>query len=653
MCYLWKVMNVRVVCVGEAPGGGVACERLSELPEVPAPRTVYLVLPSERRPKRPFPLLIYEPERASWAPDTYYTPETLCPAQILLAWRTYRMRKWMRKRWRITLLEKAPSIYYFAFDAQGRVVDYNPALEAALHELGLPKVRRGMSTLQLVFPENQASFAQELAFVQEGHSVQVQRQIGPRQAEVCILPLNRRQREKTIYGYYALDATLYHQLVEATLAQQRLQENILASLPEGVVVLDAQDRIQYLNSAAETLLSAPLVEWLGKPFHFPLQGGTFVHKDRILCLDLVPLEASKGRLCVLQDKTPLWQAERFSQLFRILVQSGSFGVLIFQEGPERQLISFYQNPLGAAWLQKWAPNYFDRIQQVLKKADRTALQKALSEKQKIQLELRAPRKKYGWSHLSLNLFPVEIDDPAIKCTYWIAILQDQTELYQLLRRQQRLEQLQNQLILEAQERERQRLAEELHDNVGMLLSVLKMEVSALLQDATEECRFRDRLGELLQRLDEVTQAVRLTSHQLMPPLVEHFGLLPSLEGLIRRAALRSSVEIRFEVRGEPVELPLLKVIQIYRILQELITNTLKHAQAQELYILLHYQRRYLVLEVWDDGKGYSPQGSTGGGIGLQSLAGRLRVLNAHWENLSAPGKGAHYRFEIPLPRKKS
>lgn len=647
-------MDLCVVCVGEAPGGRIACERVPTLPKVPAPRTVYLVLPGEARSRRPFPLLQYDPERADQAPDRYYTPETLSPAQLLLAWRTYRMRKWCQRRWRITLLQKAPSIYYFAFDAQGRIIDYNPALEAALHELGLLKVRRGLPVLELVFPENRASFLQEFALVQEGHAIQVQRSIGSRKAEVCLLPLHQGQSAKPIYGYYALDATLYHQLVEATLAQQRLQENILAYLPEGVVVLDAQEQIQYLNPAAEALLGGALLDWLGKPLPFPVRESTFLYRDHIICSDIVPLESSKGVLCVLQDRTPLWQAERFSQLFRILVQSGPFGLLIFQESAEEgRLLPFYQNPLGATWLQKWAPDYLEGIRQTLKKSDRLALQKALAAKRKIQLELRGSRKKNGWSHLSMSFFPVEMEEPTGKSTYWMAILQDQTELYWLLRRQQKLEQQQNQLILEAQERERQRLAEELHDNVGMLLSVLKMELSALLQEATDECRFRERLGELSQRLDEVTQAVRLTSHQLMPPLVEHFGLLPSLEGLLRRVALRSPIEIRFEVRGEPVDLPLLKVIQIYRILQELITNTLKHAQAQQLHILLHYQKRYLVLEVWDDGKGYSPQEPVGGGIGLQSLAGRLRVLHARWENLSAVGKGAHYRFEIPLLRKKS
>lgn len=647
-------MTLRVFCVGEAPGGSVACERIAVLPHAPEPRTVYLVLPGEELPKQPFPLLRYDPERATQAPDKYYTPETLCPAQLLLAWRTYRLRKWFHKRWRIALLQKAPSIYYFAFDARGRIIDYNPALEAALHELGLPKVRRGLSLLNLVLPENQASFLQELQLVREGHSIQVQRTIGPRQAEICILPLYRRQGAEPIYGYYALDATLYHQLVEATLAQQRLQENILASLPEGIVVLDAHGRIQYLNPTAETLLSGSLVDWLGKPCPFPAQEGAFLYRDRVLRAEVVPLELGRGTLCVLQDRTSLLQAERFSQLFRILVQSGPFGLLIFQQSAEGgQLVPFYQNPLAATWLQQWVPHYMEGIQQAIKKSDRLALQKAISAKRKIQLELRGSRKKHGWSHLSMIFFPIEVEETTGKTTYWMAILQDQTELYRLLEQQQRLEQHQNQLILEAQERERQRLAEELHDNVGMLLSVLKMELSALVQDATEECKFRERLGELSQRLDEVTQAVRLTSHQLMPPLVEHFGLLPSVEGLLRRVVQRSPIEIQFEVRGEPVDLPLLKVIQIYRILQELITNTLKHAQARQLHILLHYQSRYLVLEVWDDGKGYSPQEPSGGGIGLQSLMGRLRVLNARWENLSAVGKGAHYRFEIPLPRKKS
>jgi signal transduction histidine kinase len=97
----------------------------------------------------------------------------------------------------------------------------------------------------------------------------------------------------------------------------------------------------------------------------------------------------------------------------------------------------------------------------------------------------------------------------------------------------------------------------------------------------------------------------------------------------------------------------MKVIQIYRILQELITNTLRHAQATTMRIRMQYQKRSLVIHVEDDGKGYDPRELSNAGIGLRNIQGRLQTLNARWENLSAPDQGAAYRIEIPLPRKKA
>lgn len=290
----------------------------------------------------------------------------------------------------------------------------------------------------------------------------------------------------------------------------------------------------------------------------------------------------------------------------------------------------------------------------MRKKDSTDFWKLIKGGTPFQFMLYGSRKKNGWTHLSAVFFPLELRLPGDEAeTYWAAVLQDQSPIYQATARQSRIERQQNQLILEAQEKERQHLAEELHDNLGMLLSVLKMELSAILHDTPTSSPLKAKLQALSSRLDEVIQNVRLTSHQLMPPLVEHFGLIPSIEGLIRRIKATSKLQIHLNISGTETPLPFLKMVQVYRIIQELITNTLRHAYAKNLYIHFNYRKNRLLIEVIDDGKGYDPSSPQREGIGLRNILGRLQVLGATWQNLSAPGKGAHYHIEIPLPRKKS
>lgn len=640
---------MQVVCVGEAPAPWPDLSRIPELPEQPAPRTVYLIAQRAILPKKIFPVLRFNPHRAQDRPDIFYDIQGFSWAQVLLAWRTYLLRKYCRKRWRITLLQKAPSIYYFAFDDRLRVVDYNPPLRAVVYALTGKRPKRGLPLLDMILPQNRAAFQEELRLVQEGHALQFQRLIGSRYAEVCILPL--RQGKSPVYGYYALDTTLYQRLIETALAQQWLQETLLAHLREGIVVLDTEGRIRYLNLAAERILGGNAVEWLGQPLPFPIEARPFLYKERII--GLAPIELGpEGTLVIVRDITEVWHSEKLSRLFRTAIQAGPFGVFFLEE-TTGQLQSFYANDWVKVWLGAEVDNYYEALIYKLPQKERKRVEQAIARREQVHFLLRGAHRKQGWSHLEGFLFPVQIQEPTGEKVYWVGILQNQTEMHRAFRRQAQLEARQHQLVLEAQEKERQALAEELHDNVGMLLSVLKMELSALIEEVSGERAFRERLIGLSRRLDEVIQVVRLTSHRLMPPLVEHFGLVASLEGLIRRVALTSPLHISLEVEGEPVQLPLMKVIQIYRILQELITNTLRHAQATTMRIRMQYQKRSLVIQVEDDGHGYDPRELSNAGIGLRNIQGRLQTLGARWENLSAPGQGAAYRIEIPLPRKKA
>lgn len=639
-------MLIHAVFVSDAPGVG---ERIPSLPARPARHTVYLLPSGYALPKRLYPVLWYDPLRAKERPDRYYDPDTLNLSQLLLAWHVYLRKRCRRKHWRAVLLQRAPSIYYLAFDRKGRVIDYNQAIKVAARLLGRPPLKVGASILDLAFPENRADIEKELQIVFEGQAIQLQRAIGSRHAEVHFIPLSR---EGSVFGYYALDITVYRRLLEASIVQQNLYESILQYLRDGVILLDPNQKILYLNPSAELILGKDIYTLLGTPFTIEPLGEVFIYRGRPIIATSVLLEDGRT-LFILRDLSELWEVEKKHTLLQKAIAQAPLGILITTTEVEKWE-PIYFNQTFEQWFPQSECDISSVFQKYLSNKEKKQLLKRLREQQPFQILLRNKSKTHPWTHLLGTFFPIELSLPGASSElYWAVILQDQSQIYQAIRRQRSLEQRQQQLILEAQEKERKLLAEELHDNLGMLLSALKMELSTILQDIPTSSPLQMRLSALSTRLDEVVQAVRLTSHQLMPPLVEHFGLIPSLQGLLRRFRATSSLQIHLEVTGEEVSLPLIKMLQIYRILQELITNTLRHAHAENLYINLHYQKRRLIIHVWDDGRGYDPAAIQREGIGLRNIRGRLQILRAKWENLSAPEKGAHYRIEIPLPRKKS
>ncbi|MCS7297833.1 MAG: histidine kinase [Bacteroidia bacterium] len=640
-------MEIQAVYVGDAPDPGQGT-RIPSLPPHPAPRTVYLIPSGYPRPKRPFPILSYQPSQAARFPDRYYDPATLTPTQLLLAWRTYKLRLYKRFRWRIALLRKAPSIYYFAFDDKKRLIDFNPAFERAMKLLGRPLPRLGKSIAYLPFSENRVSFLEEVRLVLQGQAVQSRRAVGPYEAEAHLLPLSRRRRA---FAYYAVDVTQNRHLLEVSIVQQALYETIVKHLREGIVLLDINRHILYLNPAAQRLLGEEAEGWVGNKYPLPLDKEVIFHRDRPIRTTTINLE--EGLLLILRDFSELWHAVQKRELLQKAIEEAPFGILLLR-AKNADYESLYHNKTFSEWLMSNGEDPFTALVRHIPLSERTRLKKRLERKEAFHILLRRAKSQRGWTHVQAIFFPIYLSLIAgEEDFYWAVVLQDQSEIYRAALQRHRLERRQQQLILEAQEKERQHLAEELHDNLGMLLSVLKMELSTLLSEVRADPALRMKLQALSQRLDEVVQTVRLTSHQLMPPLVEHFGLVSSLESLIRRLQSTSGLQINLKVEGEEIPLPFIKMLQVYRILQELIMNTLRHAEARHLHLYLAYQKRRLFIEVWDDGRGYEPSALHGRGIGLYNIVGRLQVLGGRWENLSAPGRGAHYQIEVPLPRKKS
>lgn len=200
-------------------------------------------------------------------------------------------------------------------------------------------------------------------------------------------------------------------------------------------------------------------------------------------------------------------------------------------------------------------------------------------------------------------------------------------------------------ILDAQEKERRRISESLHNGVGQLLFATKLNfnrVAALVP--------HDVFKEANELLDEAIQETRRVSHELVPAMLSDYGLTKSLEDLCHQYS-RTALRVQCEVVGLENRLESYLEVAVYRICQELLTNVTKHAAATKAEILLVQEDGEITLKVRDNGKGISSESNTSTGIGLRTIRDRVNLLNGIFL-LHAPTTGVGTQVTIQIPMTK-
>jgi signal transduction histidine kinase len=196
------------------------------------------------------------------------------------------------------------------------------------------------------------------------------------------------------------------------------------------------------------------------------------------------------------------------------------------------------------------------------------------------------------------------------------------------------------------EKERSRLAHDLHDELAPVLAAVKMKINSFElpdeEDQAEMVKTSEHLDGLLKRIREIT-------FDLMPNTLLRKGLVGAVKEFISYMSLHSKLDIRY-VSEEIGPLSEQKTVNLYRILQEVIHNTVKHAGASALTISLHRKKDIIVLSTSDNGAGfdYDTKLSTTEGIGLKSLKSRAEIMNGEFYLESKRGKGTSYIFQIPV-----
>ena len=186
-------------------------------------------------------------------------------------------------------------------------------------------------------------------------------------------------------------------------------------------------------------------------------------------------------------------------------------------------------------------------------------------------------------------------------------------------------------IIRTEETERKRIAKELHDGLGPLLSNLKMSISAL--NCNEENGQQDLIRNMKQVANESIMAVREISNNLSPHVLESFGLLSALKAFTGKISESKVISIDIDGNiGDNRFHPSIE-IALYRVLCELIHNTLLHSGATAILIRLRQAGGYLFIQYRDNGKGLPPGKSLAGhsGMGLSNIESRLRAINGKIE----------------------
>jgi two-component system, NarL family, sensor kinase len=213
------------------------------------------------------------------------------------------------------------------------------------------------------------------------------------------------------------------------------------------------------------------------------------------------------------------------------------------------------------------------------------------------------------------------------------------------RRNARLNKMKIRTEINMLEKERRRIATDLHDELGPILSAVRIQINHLSLDKSADKKIVEFAN---KHIDDILAKTREISYNLLPNTLVRKGLVKAVQEYISK--LRETHKLSIDFIGADIELPTETSINIYRIIQEIIHNTIKHADAVKLIITLQKNGNKLVLMTSDDGAGfdYEKRVESSEGLGLISLQSRAEVLNAKFNFRSIPGYGTQYVIEIPL-----
>lgn len=218
----------------------------------------------------------------------------------------------------------------------------------------------------------------------------------------------------------------------------------------------------------------------------------------------------------------------------------------------------------------------------------------------------------------------------------------------LLEKQQMESNYQNQLLqskLEVQEQSFKHFSEEIHDNVGQMLSIVKMQLYGI-KNSSKEQEVVTKAADCTELLGKAINDLRNISHTLNSAFVSNAGLADTIEKDLEYIRSARDVKCTLHRSGQEYELENEKELMVFRIIQEAVGNAVKHASASTIDVYLHYQPDKLNVVIADDGKGFDTGAISKSGIGLNNMHVRADLLKGNLQLVSEKDKGTTITFSI-------
>jgi len=206
-----------------------------------------------------------------------------------------------------------------------------------------------------------------------------------------------------------------------------------------------------------------------------------------------------------------------------------------------------------------------------------------------------------------------------------------------------------QAALESQENERQRVSKDLHDDVGMMLMTVRAQVNSMVGKAFSDAQ----AGDIRQLVDDTHETVRRISWDLKPSTLERFGVVQTVKEMGSRLSVNGSVPVEFHEEGNPASLDKHQETLLFRIVQESVSNALRHGQAHRIDIRFLWEEPSLTVTITDDGIGFDfPEEKNKMkvqlGLGLINLENRVALLGGQLHFEKNIPSGTMVKIRIPL-----
>jgi PAS domain S-box-containing protein len=200
------------------------------------------------------------------------------------------------------------------------------------------------------------------------------------------------------------------------------------------------------------------------------------------------------------------------------------------------------------------------------------------------------------------------------------------------------------------EEERLHMSREIHDELGQLLTVLKMDVSWLNKRIEPDNKIaKDKLEEIFTLIDTIVRSVRRIASELRPSLLDDLGLLAAMEWFLEDFERRSGIEKELYIPETEIQLPNSLKIGLFRIFQESLTNVARHSGAKKVIVRLEQKDKKLILIIKDNGEGYDDKKAAKQTLGLLGMKERTLMMGGQYSISGIQGEGTTVTVIIPLP----